>query len=257
MLWTEAQQLVRGRIEEEFTSGYPTLRRIPSEHTWRHLVALDVLGPNDRANLFEILAERACLFLETEIDSAEWNRRYAESRKNPTLERYRNSTALHLPWKYADPRYMRKCLNECRRFRGASGWLDFSPVRLAVVEAAEPPKKCTAAKVRATIKRSFKDRFQIRQVIAKHGLWFCPGEFSGRPFTLTLEWSWMGGPLYGLVVGRHILDRTAPPIAWETILGFGTGRWDFLCEHNLSDSVELLGEMIETALTVLPNTILR
>ena len=131
----------------------------------------------------------------------------------------------------------------------------YSPVPLAVVEAAESPKQCNAREIRAAVKRSFAGRFKMKQVNAKQGNWRYPGEFQNRLFTLTLDWNWMGGPRYGLVIGRHNLDYSAPPFAWETLLGFGTGSWDFLCEHNLADSIELLGQIIETAVTLLPNTL--
>jgi hypothetical protein len=32
---------------------------------------------------------------------------------------------------------------------------------------------------------------------------------------------------------------------WEGMLGLGIGHWDFVCQHNLAQSVALLGEIIE------------
>jgi hypothetical protein len=268
MRWTDAKELIRGQIEHEFASGYPILRRIPDEYTWRHLAAVDLLKSAERSSLFDLLAERGCLRLETDIEPAEWQQRYYDLRKNAVLERFHNSIATQAPWKYADPSYMRKCLDSWRRYnepvpvkhhlrsgRGAparSPGGPFGAVLLAVAEAAEPPKKCAAAKIRAAVVRSFADRFGVKRVKAEYGAWKYKGEFNNRPFTLKLSWTWIGGPQYGVAIGTHECGLNPP--AWEGLLGFGTGSWDFLCEHNLTNSINLLGEIIEKAVTLLPMT---
>ena len=40
-------------------------------------------------------------------------------------------------------------------------------------------------------------------------------------------------------------EREIVCVSWEGMLGFGIGHWDFICQHNRAQVVELLGEIIE------------
>lgn len=271
MTWDEVNRLVRDQIDREFAAGYPTLRNVPDGRVWRQCSTVDTLTPEDRDTLFSLLAERACLWFQTDdVGPDEVNRRYEALRNNAFLNAFHSGIGAQNRWKYADPRYMRMFLDNRRKQlgppppksrlrsgRGAAARPDpaeayFRPVPLAAIEAVDPPVKCKAAEVRAAVKRTFADRFQMKQVNGGHGNWNYPGEFQGRRFVLALFWGWSGGPEYGIYVGDRT-DMVVQPPAWENVLGFGTGRWDFLCEHNLSASLDVLGKIIETAVMLLPN----
>ena len=202
MEFAQAIELIRGRIEQEFMLGYPLLRRIPDEYVWRHMAVVDCLAPNERSDLFDLLAERGCLFLETDIDGGERVQRSVELSKNIILIRYRNSVATQYPWKYADSRYLHMCLDNWRRriagtsvlpnlstppvkqasrsiFRHADtiSRTSFNPVPFAIVEAAEPPNKCQAPKIRAAVKQIFANRFKISRSTRSKAIGVIRGNF--------------------------------------------------------------------------------
>ena len=58
-----AKQCVRDLIEVEFSSGFAFVRRIPSIMTWKALVYIETLSPEERDTLFDVLAERGCGWL--------------------------------------------------------------------------------------------------------------------------------------------------------------------------------------------------
>ena len=251
---------MRVEIEAEFASGYALLRRIPSDYTWKHLCVVDLLSPEARSKLFDISAEHACYFLETETGPEERNRRRLKSSKNPVFIRHCNDVAAQVPWKYADPKYMRMCVDSWYEFHGkqslpaSANGLDFSPLLAPAIAVEEPPKKCNASVVRSAIKKAFASRFKTKPLNTGGGCWKYPGQYKDRLFTLSLEWNRHGGPNYGIVIGRHALDFV-PTISWERLLGFGIGRWDFVCEHNLDESIELMANIIEKTLALLPDTL--
>ena len=59
----DAKQLVRRLIEEEVSTGYDFVRRMPSTHVWQTLAYLDTLADNERDTLVDLWAERGTAML--------------------------------------------------------------------------------------------------------------------------------------------------------------------------------------------------
>jgi hypothetical protein len=120
------------------------------------------------------------------------------------------------------------------------------------VETAPSPQTARAPDIRREVKRRFRDKFRIQPANKGGGVWAYAGDCGDRPFTLTVDYGGFDKFRYGVVVSTW--NRKAPPsgVAWEGLLGFGLGGWDFVCAHNLSESVSLLGEVIEKLVPLLP-----
>jgi hypothetical protein len=246
---TDAKQAVRDLIEAEVASGFPFLRRIPSTNTWRALEHVETITREERDVLFDLLAERGCGWLQAGLDMTAYVERQRELVRHPVLARYLNGCGQAPCWKYADPRLLRSCLDLRRQAAASSPTpippLDFGPVPLAAVEAAEPPVTAKAPEIRKAVKQAFTERFQVRPTNAGAGFWNYPGELRGRPFTLTLNWGTFMKLRYSVSVGRFPPNKPLQGVTWEGMLGFGIGHWDFVCHHNLAQSVGLLGEVVE------------
>jgi hypothetical protein len=248
---SSAKRLVRGLIDAEFSSGYPLLRRIPSPRTWSALVYVENLGESDRDVLFDVLAERGCTWLRTDLDMTRYTEEQQALVRHPAYQRFVNEHPAAPCGKYADPRFMRECLI-FRRLAEAEGMsvgpFDFGPLSIESVERVEPPVTAKAPEIRKAVKEAFSTRFRMKPVNAGSGVWNYPGEFEGRPFTLTLYWGSYMKMRYGITPGQlptHKAFHGINGVAYEGMLGFGIGHWDFICQHNLAATVELLGEIIE------------
>jgi hypothetical protein len=249
---SSATTLVRQLLETEFASGFPFVRRFPSVEVWKSLVHLESLSPQDRDVLFGMLAERGSGWLaffdrQGKVEPTDFQRYYERQRElvaHPVYQRYVAERTQPWPWKYADPSFLRQMLDAYRS--SGSPAPDFSPVPLSVVEAAEPPKTATAAEIRKAIKVTFAERFRARPTNMGSGIWNYPGEHQGRPFTLTIDY---GGNFfklrYGVSVGQFPAKQHLTGVSWDEMLGLGIGHWSFVCRHNLTQTVELLAEIIE------------
>src|SRR5436190_8172079 len=101
-----AKQAVRKLMGAEFSAGFPLLRRIPSIFVWKALAHIDALPAEERAILFEVLAERSSGWFQTDINREQDFERQKELARQPAYERYIRTAAAS--WKYADPSFLRQ-----------------------------------------------------------------------------------------------------------------------------------------------------
>ena len=80
-------------------------------------------------------------------------------------------------------------------------------------------------------------------------MWNYLGDCQGRPFTLTLD---LGGKVhkltYGVGSGRFPANQPFLGATWEGIFSI-SNNWNFVCQHNLSQSATLLAEIVEKIVT--------
>ena len=119
------------------------------------------------------------------------------------------------------------------------------------VETAPSPQTARAPTIRREVKRQFADRFRIQSANKGGGVWSYAGACDGHAFILTIDYGGMDKFRYQ-VGPSGANSRTLPcGVTWEGLLGFGLGGWDFVRAHNLSESVSLLGEVIERLVPLL------
>jgi hypothetical protein len=252
----QAKQFVRDLIDTEFSAGFPFVRRVPSIQVWQTLVHVESLGHEDRGVLFDVLAERGCGWLQTNLDLKRYAERQKELTAHPAYQRFCIERTRAAPWKYADPGFMRQQLDGWRQVAARSPQPvappDFTPVPLAVVEAAEPPVLAKAAEIRMELKRGLSERYGAQPTRVGAGTWNYLGAYAGRPFTLTVDYGVRFSQLrYGLAAGRFPPSQPQVGGTWEDMLGLGShGAWNFVCQHNLRQSVALLGEIVEKVVTL-------
>jgi hypothetical protein len=250
----DAKRLVRGLIDEEVSAGFPFVRRVPSVMVWKTLVHVETLSPEERDVLFDILAERGCAWLQTDLDMERYVERQKELVRHPAYQHFCAARTQPWPWKYADPSFLRQMLDGWRQVKGSAAGppFDFSPVPLAVVESAEPPIVVKAPEIRKEVKRVLAERFQATPTNTGAGIWNYPGECQGRPFTLAVDYGVRAAQLrYGVAPGRFSPNQRVAGGTWEDMLGLGSyGQWDFVCQHNLAQSVVLIAEVVEKMLSL-------
>jgi hypothetical protein len=245
------KQFVRDLIEAEFASGFAFARRIPSTETWQTLAYFDALDAGERDVLCDILAERG----SAGIGSAYSPERQQELVRHPAYQRYTSGRMQASAWKYADPSFLRSILDGYRRVPEGQG---APPPRpdfgrpLEEVENAVPPVTAPAPDIRREFKRAFGERFRVRPAKLGAGTWNYPGEYDGRPFTLSLDFGGSFHKLrYGVCPGESAPGKSVVGMTWEGMLGLGLGHWNFVCQHNLEASVALLGDIVEKVVLML------
>jgi hypothetical protein len=242
-----AKPVIRRLIEDEFSAGFPFLRRIPSTFVWKSLAHIDALDPDERGVLFDVLAQRSMGWVQTNINMEQYALRQKELVRHPAYQRYISTAAA--PWKYADPSFLRQTLDSYRR-ASPSSVPDFSPVSLSIAESAEAPTKASAAEIRKEVKRVFAERYSARPTNLGAGMWNYLGECQGRPFTLTLDFGGTFHKLtYGVGLGRFPANQPFLGATWEGIFAIHND-WNFVCRHSLSQSVALLAEIVEKIVTL-------
>jgi hypothetical protein len=239
------KQFVRGLIEAEFISGFAFAQRIPSTETWQTLAYFDALDAGERDVLFDVLAERGSAGIGTAFSPE----RHQELVRHPAYQRYTSGRMQASAWKYADPSFLRAHLDVLRRLSESRG-VTLSPPDfgrpLADVENAEPPVTAGAPDIRREMKRAFGERFHARPTSLSGGTWNYPGESDGQPFTLSLDYGGSFHKLrYGICPGEFAAGKSFVGMTWEGMLGLGLGHWNFVCQHNLAQSVSLLGDIVE------------
>jgi hypothetical protein len=237
-----AKEFVRRLIEGEFSAGFPFVRRIPSTFVWKSLAHIDTLDAEERHVLFDILAQRSIGWVQTDINMEEYVELQKELVRHPAYERYIRTAVV--PWKYADPSFLRQTL-DIYQHASPPHMPDFSPVSLSVAANAEPPTTASAAEIRKELKHVFGERFQAKPIKLGAGMWNYLGEYQGQPFTLTVDFGGKFHKLrYGAGLGRFAATQPFLGATWEGIFGIAND-WNFVCRHNLPQSVALLAEVVE------------
>jgi hypothetical protein len=248
----DSKHLVRCLIDDEFSSGYHFVRRMPSTHVWQTLAYLDTLDDNERDTLFDLWAERGTAML-TPVDYQQ----QTELVRHPAYQRYTAAVCGPCAWTYADPSYVRSIIESQAQIPAEWGPAeppDLGLLPMETVKKAPSPRTARAPDIRREVKRQFQDRFRIQPANKGGGVRVYAGDCDGRAFSLTIDYGGFDKFRYGVVLIAP--NRKAPPcgVAWEGLLGFGLGGWDFVRAHNLSASVSLLGEVIEKLVPLLVET---
>lgn len=212
---SDARQLVRQLIDAESSSHYALVRRIPSIEIWQTLAYLDSLDESERDTLFDLWAERGIAML-TPVDYD----RQMEIVQNPAYQRFCNGKMAASAWTYGDTDLVQS-------------------------------KKARATDIRRELKQQFRDPFEIDPTNVGGGVWEYAGNHQGHEFTLTIDYGGFINFRYGIATSRLPKRGATYGVAWEGLLGFGLSGWDYVCPNNLSESVSLLGDIIEKLVPLL------
>jgi hypothetical protein len=245
----DAKQLIRRLIDEEFSSVYRFVRRIPSTHVWQTLAYLDTLDVKERGTLFDLWAERGSAML-TLVGYGQ----QSGFLQHPAYQRYTNAVCGPSAWTYADPSYVRSIIEAQAQIPadwGPAEPPDLGLLSMEAVDNAPSPKAVRAPEIRREVKGRFRDRFRIQPANKGGGVWAYAGDCDGRAFTLTIDYGGFDKFRYGVVASQSTRMSGPYGVSWEALLGFGLGGWDFVRAHNLNASVSLLGEVIEKLVSLL------
>src|SRR5262245_37772775 len=108
-----AKKVVRRLIEDEFSAGFPFVRRIPNTFVWKSLAHIEALEAKERDARSALLAERSSGWVQTDINMEQYVERQKELVRHPAYECYIRTAAA--PWKYADPSFLLQMLDSYQR----------------------------------------------------------------------------------------------------------------------------------------------
>jgi hypothetical protein len=122
----------------------------------------------------------------------------------------------------------------------------FSRLPDTTVRRAESIRPTNASQIRKEVKRHFTERFDATIENMGAGNWLYEGSHSGRPFSVLIDYGGMGDQLrYSVQISDSSTGIHTKTLNYETFLGVGFGRWDFVTADTLPNDIPLLCEFIQ------------
>jgi hypothetical protein len=235
---------VRTEFAEEERSGFARLKRVPDTQVIRFLDHIASLNDADRSELISVLAEWSSYHLS------------ADRIPHATYERFVRATSY--PGRAEGLRYtgvnLLAGLAKVDAHGGLAGWFQSRGVTGLAMQPPEPLLRDVAdlvpakpATLRRLVQKVFDPLFAptIRDIGSE--TWWYEGTLGPSPLRVEIRYSGrMGRPQLDYQVHFRGDNRTitSPNLCFESVLGVGFGRWDYLTKANAESSVQLLGELI-------------
>jgi hypothetical protein len=236
---------LRNEFAAEQRKGFPHLKRVPDTRVVRFLDHFVSLTAAEQTDFTAILVEWSSYHLS------------AAPLPHSVYEQFARATAF--PGCVGGLRYTGvNLLAGLAKGAGPGGLAGWFQARGVTGLALQPPENLAADVVelvpvkiptlRRLVKSAFLNLFAPHATEIGDGIWRYEGSFCECSLKLLIRYSGaMGRPQLQYSVeasakGRHI---AAPDFCFESLLGAGYGRWDYLTQENAFRSVELLCELVE------------
>jgi hypothetical protein len=246
---TDSRAALVGWLQDEFTAeqrdGFPRLKRVPDTRVIRFLDHFASLGPAEKTELVGVLAD--------------WSSYHVSGAPLPqsTYEPFVRATAF--PDRAEGIRYtgvsLLAGLAKGASHGGLAGWFQ---TRGVTGLAMQPPENLLRdatdlvpvkiPTLRRMVNTAFARLFAPQATETGDGIWRYDGVLAESSLKLLLRFSGsMGRPQLHYAVEVRGQDRAivAPDFCFESLLGVGFGRWDYLTQENADRSVALLCELVE------------
>jgi hypothetical protein len=237
---------LRKEFAEEQRAGFPRLKRVPDTHVIRFLDHFAGLNPVEQSELTAILADWSSYKLlgTTPIPT-------------PTVERFTRATtyvALAEGLRYTGVQLLAG-LAKGALHGGLDGWFRLKGISGLALQPPDNllPNPTDLAPVRIpTLRRlvgsAFATLFATNVAEVGDGIWRYDGTLAESLLKVLIRYSGkMGQPQlkYQVEVGGNGRLIAGPDICFESVLGVGFGRWDYITRENAERSVDLLCELVE------------
>jgi hypothetical protein len=236
---------LRGEFAEEQVAGFARLKRVPDTHVIRFLDHFASLNAVEQSELKLVLAD--------------WSSyRLAEvAIPKKIAEKFGRATAfpgLVGGVRYSDVNLLAGVANSTGdqgfeaffRKQGIDGLAMKSPEDLARNHEDLVPVQIPV--LRQLVQKKLTNLFEPEIKDVGDGIWWYTGSLGKSTLRVQIRYSGkMGVPQlkYQVEVQGNGMTITAPNVCFESILGVGFGRWDYLTQENSERSVDLLCELVE------------
>ncbi len=242
MVGTEAlHKFLRGEFDAEMRTGFARLRRVPDTRV-RHF--LDYYGSLNAANQ-DALADASTLWGTLRLWGLRPSSYHEMLKTNPAWERLRHEMVMGGG---RDPRYyysvplLRTCISQAKIDR-AKGELLSVPTELE--EYAASVRGVKAPELRKLVGPVLQSVLGARPSKLAGGEWAYEGAVSNSRVIVGIDYGGHSAQLrYEVAVQSADPAVTFERAGFEIVLGVGHGKWDFIVEENVGDSVALLGEFV-------------
>lgn len=236
---------LRGEFAQEQRTGFARLKQVPDTRVIRFLDVFATLSPASQSDLAAVLALWSSYkFLEEPIPPA-------------IVEQFTRDTTfggLAEGLRYTGVNLLAGLAKD-ESHGGLAGWLQRTGITGL---AARPPENLVGdtgdlvpvkiPTLRRLVRTEFAQRFALNARDIGSETWFYEGRLGEFSLKVVIRYSGkMGRPQLDYQVQVKWKDRalSAPNLCFESVLGVGFGRWDYVTQDNAERSVKLLGELVE------------
>jgi hypothetical protein len=236
---------LRGEFAEEQCGGFLRLKRVPDTHVIRFLDHFTSLNAVEQSELKSVLAEWSSYRLE------------GSAIPIPISDKFSRVTAipgLGSGVRYTDVNLLAGLANNTG-YQGLEGFFRQQGVVGSAMQLPDDlvrqPEDLVPVEIPALqqlVLRKFTRLFGPETKELDDGIWWYTGTLANSMLRVQIRYSAkMGVPQlkYQVEVQGDGLMIAAPNVCFESILGAGFGRWDYLTEENAERSVDLLCELVE------------
>lgn len=226
---------IKALIEHEYASDWALASRIPSTSVWRDLAYLRALSPDRRARFLEESTERAIYLLDRTLDP----------RGGEAWDEHRqmaNAVVSTWDWHFVGVRLLRGLRADLDR--GPAEAREAYPAEF--FETVDSIRPTNAAQIRKEVKRVLGDRFHALPENRGGGNWQYACRYGNRVFAVGIDYGGLTDQLRYEVAYEEPGSGLCPKhLNYERLIGVGVGGWDYVTTDNLSESIGLLGDLIE------------
>lgn len=232
-----------GEFAEEQRAGFARLKRVPDTQVIRFLDNFATLSPTDQTDLAAALADWSSYKFS------------ADPIPQSVVERFTRVRAFGGPVEGLRYTGLNLLAGLAKGAGGLAGWLHARGITGLAAQLPEnlapdfgdlvPVKIPT---LRRLVAKMFAQRFAASARDLSSESWRYEGMLGETSLKVVIRYSArMGRPQLDYQVQVQGKERalTAPNLCFESVLGVGFGRWDYLTQENAERSVELLGELVE------------
>ncbi|HEV3386968.1 MAG TPA: hypothetical protein VG097_19275 [Gemmata sp.] len=236
---------LRGEFAEEQCGGFARLKRVPDTHVIRFLDHFASLNAVEQSELKSVLAEWSSYRLEGVAIPIPISEKFSRATAVPGLIGGVRYTGVNMLAGLAN-NVGSKGLEGFFRQQGVVGLSLQFPENLVRNHEDLIPVEITV--LRQLVQRKFTSFFQPEIKEVEDDIWWYTGTLANSTLRVQIRYSAkMGVPQlkYQIEMQGNGLMIAAPDVCFESILGVGFGRWDYLTQENAERSVDLLCELVD------------
>lgn len=234
---------LRDEFDKERCSGFARLKRVPDTRVVRFLDNFEQLSPSDQAELVTVLAELTSYTLSGMQSPPSVVEKFLSATNIPSLAGGVRYTGVNLL----------AGLAKSKTFGGLTGWLQSNGITGLAAQPSENlarhvgeliPVKIPS--LRRRVESAFARLFSADARDMGSEMWSYEGQLEGSRVKVIIRYSGrMGRPqlTYQVDLMQKEWPWTARYLCFESVLGVGSGHWDYLTQTNAEHSVDLLCEL--------------
>lgn len=235
---------LNGEFAAEQQAGFPTLRRVPDTQVIRFLDHFESLDQAGQLALKDILIEWSSFaFIDVPPPNPSW-KQFSEATVFPDRRGGRRYTGVQLL----------AALSKDANHQGLDGYFQTMGTKGIALEpsadlVADPADLVPIAipSLRRKVQAAFSKRFEAKATDLGSEIWSYAGKSEGCQIIVEIRYSGkMSSPqlAYQVQVRGKGRQFVSPNLCFESILGVGFGRWDYLTKENTDCSLELLCDLV-------------